>query len=288
MESRNESLQLDCPICGAREAQSFAFSKWSVDIMECLECGSASAAVPIDFNPEEIYTESYFQGGQKDGYGDYASAEQVIRREFRSSLRQLERSGVRKGRLLEIGSAYGFFLREAEPDFQGIGIEVSSDAREYGRRMGVNLFASISDSEVIGGKPYSALVLLDCIEHLEDPYETLRSASQLLGDQASILITTGDWGSFFARKTKSHWRLMTPPQHLHFFTREGMERLLSRIDFEIVSFEHPGRLIPIGLAAYQAFERLGLPLQVPKRLNRLGLPLNLFDCMRVVARRKHG
>jgi len=279
----------ECSACRAGAGkQRPIFHKWGVPISECSQCGSASAVVPADFDPKAIYSAAYYHGGRTDGYADYSAGEAVLRREFRRCLHQLERAGVRGGKLLEIGCAYGYFLKEASPRFQGVGVEISDAARQRASAARLAVYADLMAPEVRDGAPYDGLILLDCIEHLKDPASALVKAVALLGEDAAILISTGDWGSPVARLTRRHWRLMTPPQHLSFFTRQGMEELLGSLGFEVVTLERPWRLIPLGLAMYQLTRRLGFRVAISPQLNQIVAPVNLFDCMRVVARRKQG
>ena len=69
------------------------------------------------------------------------------------------------------------------------------------------------------------IVLLDVIEHLPDPQEILELCRRYLNRDGIIVITTGDFASVYARLAGRHWRLMTPPQHLWYFTPESMARL---------------------------------------------------------------
>ena len=68
---------------------------------------------------------AYFEGGAGPGYTNYLAQEPTLRRTFRRLLRSMQSHGMTgpssaggpAGRLLEIGSAYGFFLDEARPFF---------------------------------------------------------------------------------------------------------------------------------------------------------------------------
>lgn len=262
-----------------------AFQKWGIDIAECSECHSAQASVPDGFDPRTLYSEEYFQGGRRDGYADYIAAESVMRREFRSAVKILRRSGCPAGKLLEIGCAYGYFLNEARPYFQSTGIEVSEAARQHASALGERVYPDLETPAVAARGPYDAIVMIDCIEHLVDPYATVRDATAMTAADASIMVVTGDWTSPLAKRTRDRWRLMTPPQHLHFFSREGLERLLQRCGYRVKSCQRPWRQVSAGLAAYQLSHRLGLDIPVPASLNRVPLPLKLYDGMRMIAQR---
>jgi hypothetical protein len=100
-----------------------------------------------------------------------------------------------------------------------------------------------------------------------------------------ILITTGDWGSLFARMTGKAWRLMTPPQHLWYFTPRGVAALAKRNGLEVVNIDYPWKRVPVSLICYQILRFVGLHPRPPAFLSRLYLPVNLFDAMRIVLRK---
>ncbi len=284
-DAASRLLPSQCGACGEAGQMHHAFEKWGIDILECGVCRSAQASIPDTFDPRSIYSEDYFQGGQRDGYADYVAAEPVMRREFRSALKILRRSGCRDGKLLEIGCAYGYFMNEARPYFQCTGVEVSEAARQRASALGEVVAADLSSPEVAARGPYDALVMIDCIEHLADPYGVVQDATAMTAEKASIMVVTGDWASPLARRTRDRWRLMTPPQHLYFFSRDGLERLLVRCGYRVTSWQRPWRQVSAGLAAYQLTHRLGMDIQLPASLNRLPLPLKLYDGMRVIAQR---
>ena len=100
-----------------------------------------------------------------------------------------------------------------------------------------------------------------------------------------MALTTGDIGSLYGRLSGRKWRLMTPPQHLFFFSKQTMLELLNKTGFELVEFSHPWKLVPWRLALYQISPRLKEALGPVGRLP-LGLYVNLFDAMFVIARKK--
>jgi 2-polyprenyl-3-methyl-5-hydroxy-6-metoxy-1,4-benzoquinol methylase len=127
------------------------------------------------------------------------------------------------------------------------------------------------------------IVLLDVIEHLPDPRETLRLCAQQLNPGGIIVITTGDFASLYARLAGPRWRLMTPPQHLWFFTPASMVRLAPLLDLELASLDHPRKFVPLSLVSFQLRRMLGMRPRPTS--SRLGLPINLFDAMRVTFRK---
>jgi hypothetical protein len=127
-------------------------------------------------------------------------------------------------------------------------------------------------------------VLLDVIEHLPDPHGTLELCARHLNPGGIIVVTTGDFASLYARLAGARWRLMTPPQHLWYFTRASIERMAGSLGLRMESFDHPWKIVPLSLIMFQIGRMLGIR-SAGATASRLGLPVNLFDAMRVVLRK---
>jgi SAM-dependent methyltransferase len=279
-ESRGPTKRLCCA-CGFITEHDFRFRVNGCSIFACRSCGTGGTDTR-GFDPALYYTKDYFSGGHADGYSDYLGSEQVLRREFARSVDFIRRYR-RGGRLLEIGCAYGFFLMEARGHFDVIGLELAKDAADHARGAGLNVLQGQADEETLG-KVGNAdiIVMLDVIEHLSDPRQTLALCFRYINPGGIVVITTGDFGSLLARCARKNWRLMTPPQHLWFFTREGMRRLSAGAGFSMLHFGHPWKIVPASLALFQLRRVLHVPIPRPAATSRVGIPVNLFDAMRVV------
>jgi hypothetical protein len=128
--------------------------------------------------------------------------------------------------------------------------------------------------------------MLDVIEHLREPDETVRLLTEALAPNGLLVITTGDWCSLLSRVMGRHWRLMTPPQHLYFFSRRNLPMLVERNGCRVLECRRPWKTVPVGLAAFQVLSRMGLRLPLPRFLDRVGVPVNLFDAVQLVARKE--
>jgi hypothetical protein len=78
---------------------------------------------------------------------------------------------------------------------------------------------------------------------------------------------------------------MTPPQHLWYFTRASVERMSLPLGLRVESFDHPWKIVPVSLISFQIRRMLGLRGSGMSAASRLGIPVNLFDAMRVVLRK---
>jgi 2-polyprenyl-3-methyl-5-hydroxy-6-metoxy-1,4-benzoquinol methylase len=211
----------------------------------------------------------------------------VVRREFRTAVRDLIRTGCASGKLLELGCAYGFFLAEAKTYFEVQGIEVSDSAASFCRARGFDVEQGTITAEYVARRaPFDAVVMLDVVEHLMEPDKVMELVRVALKPGARLMLTTGDWESTMSRIMGRNWRLMTPPQHAFFFSPRTLSAMLTRVGFDVIECRKPWKTVPIGLIAYQLGRILGMSR--PPRLSgtQFGLPINLFDAFRMVAVRR--
>jgi SAM-dependent methyltransferase len=274
---------MTCVACGASAARSL-YEVRGFPIVQCA-CGLARTALPAGFDPAAIYSEAYFQGGMHDGYADYASSAEDLRREFRGVVADLARhtGGGPGARLIEIGSAYGFFLDVAREQFTACGIEISDAARAAAIGRGHDVARDLTPEFLAARGPFDAAVMLDVVEHMQDPGAALAALHRAMRPGARLVLTTGDFGSAIARAMGKHWRLMTPPQHLWFFSPATVRALLGRHGFRVEAIAHPWKHVPLALMAYQAARYVGGQALVRRLPIRGAIPVNLFDAMRVTA-----
>lgn len=262
-------------------------------ILKCLECGTMVADISLSEKElANLYSENYFFGEE---YSNYIRDRDVLEKNFKLRLKVLEHflNVTHDQRLLEIGSAYGFFMDLVRNRFEVVqGFDISQSSTEYARE---HLKLDVRNEDFLkydfGSEHFDVICLWDTIEHLRDPHLYLEKISRLTKKDGLIALTTGDIESINARWRKEKWRLVHPPTHLYYFSKRSMEKLLSRYGFQVVYNKYCGFYRSIDNIAHNIFvlrkkKRVIYDLLKKSGLAKLNIYLNLFDIFYVVARKK--
>jgi SAM-dependent methyltransferase len=175
-----------------------------------------------------------------DGYAAgadpvYVSQMDARVRTFARTLTRIDRLRPAKGRLLDVGTAAGAFLKAAQDDgWHAIGIELNAWLAEWGRsRYGVTIHVGSIDDVSLPAGGFEVVTLWDVIEHTPDPSHVLRRVHQLLAPGGLLVVNYPDIGSWIARAMGRRWPFLSSV-HLYYFTRRTMRQLLDRTGFETV------------------------------------------------------
>ena len=280
-------VDTECPVCGHCE-----FTAIYQGLLKCGECNFITAEIASDGDDlKALYGESYFVG---DEYADYVGDKTAIQRNLRRWLKIVRRY-VSGGSLVEVGSAYGFFLELARVHYEATGYDLSEDAVRYATEvLGVTARSAdfLTDKPVKDGS-VDAVAMWDVAEHLDAPGKFVERASELLRPGGHLFITTGDIEAWLPRRQGPRWRLIHPPTHLQYFSKETMTRMLEGKGFEVVAVSHPGywRSVKQILHGLFVFGRQDGPSAAYRVLSkvlpgRLNVYINTFDIMFVVARKR--
>ena len=238
--------QPTCNVCGA-EANEVILTKDGRDIYRCPVCGLAFT-YPQPDSLDVQYDSAYF-----DLYRE--------RREFRlrraaARLSRIE-SIKRPGRLLDIGCSLGYFVEAAHKrGWEAMGVEISPSAAEEARGMGLDVRTGILESAGFPDGGFDCVTMWDVIEHVPDPTSHMLEVRRILADDGLVVVGTPDLGHLFSRIKRERWRHMKPAEHVFYFRRSSIRRLLNSTGFEM--------LPPSGPAL---FDRLSAPLSRFTQLN---------------------
>jgi 2-polyprenyl-3-methyl-5-hydroxy-6-metoxy-1,4-benzoquinol methylase len=153
----------------------------------------------IDY--QKIYNENYFKGKNsffyKLGYGWNPLSFKLRYREIRKNIPLFPGA-----RILDIGCAFGFLLKEFPEEFEIYGLDVSEYAISKAREKNPRAIFQIAD--ITKEKPFpdgffDLIIMNDIIEHLETPETAIKNTRLMLKKKGYLYLTTPNLN--FLRKT---------------------------------------------------------------------------------------
>jgi 2-polyprenyl-3-methyl-5-hydroxy-6-metoxy-1,4-benzoquinol methylase len=239
----------ECPICSSRKIKH----KWEVNKYHVVRC-SRCHLVFVNPQPDEedldaLYCENYFFGGDGAIFGYdkyYSDNEDSVRCEHNRGKHDYLLEVIEKyipiGSLLEVGAAFGdFLLRAKARGWEVMGIEKSECGCDSMRKKGLPAFKGDLRSGELGSGIFDTVVCDMTIEHLPDPKGFVVEAHRVLRTGGVLFVRTIDLGSPNAILNnlgsavlgRKPWCEIKPPEHLFYFSKRTLSRLLRACNFEV-------------------------------------------------------
>lgn len=293
---RGNVIDIHCPSCGISNHKRIG-SKNYFHLYKCTNCNMFRIN-PLPKDNTEIYDNDYFFGANKGfGYSDYDSNKQAMYNTFNKYIDIIKGKIVNKKeniKLLDIGSATGYFLNIAnKKGFDVQGIEISSSASEIANSRGIKTFNGVLKNFKTKDK-FDVITMLDVIEHINQPYDDIKIANTLLNKNGLLIINTPDSGSLLAKTLQHNWHLVVPPEHIFYFNKKSIAKLLNDNNFEIIDVTNIGKTFKIEYILLMLYKWFKIDfiksivdnIKNSSSLNNINIPINLKDNMFVIARKK--
>lgn len=247
-----------CSLCGWSDTQPL-FTKTGFRYSRCPRCDTASLdPLPAETAAEDLYDLGYFTGGVAGAYDDYERDEPIHRVNARKRLRILEEASLTApGRLVDVGSAFGFFLDEARSaGWEVFGVDISAAARSTASdRFGMETFPDLESFAEGASAAVDVVTFFQSLEHMVHPVRALERARSVLTPHGGLVIETWNRSSLVARLMSSHWHQVTPPSVVHLFNRRSLAALLERSGFSIRIIRATTKYVSLGAAGHLLAEK---------------------------------
>ena len=234
--SERFSRVIACPLCDGR-SHTTLFVKRGYPIVRCDACRLVFANPQVD---ESLVLDEYRAGGERanDLWVDVLTSERQLeldREKFEEILDELEpyRGG---GRLLDVGTSIGLFLRLAlDRGWDAVGNEFGERAREVAReRFGID----VSDKRLdeVGLEPASldVVTLNSVLEHVNEPRRMLREIAELLTLGGVLFVIVPNVESLACRVLHQRAATFDGRNHLIYFSPQTLTAMLEAEGFDTV------------------------------------------------------
>ncbi len=229
-----------CLICGASGTLPVR-RKFDLDIVRCTTCGFVYASPRL--TKDELwmrYSATYFRDEYLPSYGVYDGRFDLkeFDRKYHATLAMIAARVTPPGRLLEIGAGAGFFLKAAErAGWRVSGTEILEAAIEFAStRLGLDV--TRASAEELNAPDHSAdvVAMFEVIEHLLDPRVVLQKVRKVLRPGGLFVLSTPNFNSLSRWALGEGWAVLSPAEHVYYFTQSSLRRLLVQTGFTDVEF----------------------------------------------------
>jgi SAM-dependent methyltransferase len=279
---------MTCDLCGRRLASAGTVPGYQEpNVYAILDCDNCKTMVanPRKVDPR-VYNAIYAVPGGAPGYDRYFQyARRIVR--VRDPLRYLTSHvdaawGVhsvlhehRARSVLEAGCGLGYFTYALKRGgYDVVGIDISREAVEQATRAYGDFYQaeSVESYAATADKKFDAIVMVEVIEHLEDPLTVIAGAVRLLSPNGSIILTTPN-RTYYGYDQP--WSTDLPPVHLWWFSEESIKVLAERVGCraEFVDFSEYNARYPV-LHTFTCAHSAQLDAQ-GRVLRRESLPMSL-------------
>lgn len=236
-----------CPVCESVDTLVYVKNKdleylSSDTIYTYHECKSC-ASIFIDEFPtdklSEIYPSNYYSFLEQKKNLALRVKEYLDKRLFKKILSEFEGKSIN---ILDIGGGSGWLLDIIKSVYKNVNItqvvDIDENAKLIAERNGHQFFhGPIQDyrSEV----HFDLVLMLNLIEHISDPKETLVNIEQMMNPGGIVLIKTPNTESLDARLfKKSYWGGLHCPRHWILFSKKSFNHMIAQTNLTLSKIKY--------------------------------------------------
>lgn len=265
MNPTTAPLQLACPVCGRPEFVTIRTFEDGVTVGRCGGC--AAIYTPRRHpRPESLLTAANYDRLLWLFEPIVSEAKPHFRaRAFRGYLRLVQKY-VRRGRLLDVGCAHGFFGVEArKAGFDVTGIEPAPPFARYAAEVNrLKVIEGVVSAANLDGHTWDVITFTDSLEYMPEAVSDLSRLLPHLAEDGILLVKVPNGATSLLR-----WRLsqvpglsrlgasaFTPSLRVMHFSHRSLATTLTRAGYEVVEQGVAPVVDPPGW-----FQATGLPLE---------------------------
>jgi 2-polyprenyl-3-methyl-5-hydroxy-6-metoxy-1,4-benzoquinol methylase len=180
----------------------------------------------------------------------------VQRHRLDNEYRHLPRPPASGGRLLDVGSGSGSFVRIAHScGWTVTGIEPDPTAAANSRRQGLNVLQGGLEQFDGSEDLFDVITINHVIEHMHDPLASLQDCYRLLKQGGHLWLQTPNIDSLGHRRFGRHWRGLEPPRHLILFNPRSLAIALEYAGFRMINSKMGSNAVRLMNEASEAIRR---------------------------------
>ena len=234
-----------CRICQADQSDQLYRQK-SFDVLRCRQCGTVFVQ-PTDQSAIPELARRASEEGKRYMHEVFVKRQAFWLQHWAERLKRVESLLRRRGHLLDVGCAMGYFQLAAERhDWTTVGVELSPEQAAYAREvLGLDVYTGRFEDTDSEPASFDLVTLWNVIEHVPDPRRFLIRARTLLKPDGMLVLQTPNQGSLITTLARlcyylSRGRYLLPVysvDHIFRFDKQTLRQLLKWSGFEVIKIE---------------------------------------------------
>jgi len=212
---------MKCILCGGDDFKVlYKGSGWKVS--KCKKCGLVKTE-----RKSEVQDKNYHRDEQ------YLKTEKQFENIFKKRFRIINKFVCKKGRVVEIGCSTGILLKLfKDQGWEVLGIEPSGSYKEAAKKEVEVINKRFEDLKLPKNK-YDVVILNHTLEHLSNPFATLKEVNSILKKGGIVFIDVPNFGSLSSLLFRKKFSLLLPKEHNFHFTKDSLTKLLEKSGFRV-------------------------------------------------------
>jgi 2-polyprenyl-3-methyl-5-hydroxy-6-metoxy-1,4-benzoquinol methylase len=211
-------------------------------------------------------------------------------RDMDSTREHLDRLYPSRGRLVEIGSSFGYTLDAFRRDnWSVLGIEPDRWAAKFAsEKMRIETIRSTLEAAKLPDEFADVVVMLHVVEHVPDPVGTLREIWRILKPGGHLILETPRYDTAMFWLLGRRERSLSCDGHIFFFTSESLRRAYTAAGFQLERLDYTGRSLTLDRVVYNIgvisksplLQRISASVSRRLHLQKISVKINLRDIQR--------
>lgn len=215
-----------CPLCGNADIKK-KYTDAQIPVWQC-DCGAVFLSpFPSTEKLKQMYGQDYYNSWGLSSNNE-AEPREMKKATFISRMRRISKF-LKKGKVLDVGCATGYFLEVAsDAGWDVYGVEVSEFSSRLARnKFGYKIFNGTLEQARFADNTFDLITLSDLLEHIRDLDTFLGEVIRILKPNGLLMIVTPNVASLSRLLMGARWSHYKE-EHLYYFSPATVKKLLEK------------------------------------------------------------
>jgi len=231
---------INCPLCRGSDTKGL-ISIPPFCYLQCKHCN----LVYLNPRPSQNLINKLYRGNEHcsiDVQKDPTNEKELYFFRFSSRLKDIKRFKKENGRILDIGSSWGYFLTLAQDDgWDAYGVEPSyTQARYAQERFNLKISINRLKEAQFTSRYFDVVSLWHVLEHVPHPVNELLEIKRILKENGLLAIEVPSLRRLKDDVSKNKFDFERPPQHLFYYNIKTLTKLLEKTGFSVIQVKGCG------------------------------------------------